>query len=110
MKPCRNCGSIGANIGCDTCGQPLRKRTAEGPSDATACSPSDTPETDAMASMRRTITEWKEHSEKLERERLALAMLAADTPQFFNPMSAIHAKNLRDRLLSENDQVEARRK
>jgi hypothetical protein len=55
-----------------------------------------------MASMRRTITEWKEHSEKLERERLALAMLAADTPQFFNPMSAIHAKNLRDRLLSEN--------
>jgi hypothetical protein len=69
---------------------------------AAACSPSDTPETDAMASMRRTITEWKEHSEKLERERLVLAMLAADTPQFFNPMSAIHAKNLRDRLLSEN--------
>ena len=39
---------------------------------------------------------------KLKRERLALAMLAADTPQFFNPMAAIHAKNLRDRLLSEN--------
>jgi len=47
-----------------------RERKAAGPSDATACSPSsDTPETDAMASMRRTITEWKEHSEKLERER-----------------------------------------
>ena len=45
---------------------------------------------------------------KLKRERLALAMLAADTPQFFNPMAAIHAKNLRDRLLSENADVEAR--
>ena len=29
----------------------------------------DTPETNAMASMRRTTKEWIDHSEKLERER-----------------------------------------
>ena len=29
----------------------------------------NTPETDAMASMRRTLTEWRAHSERLERER-----------------------------------------
>lgn len=38
MKPCRNCGSVGANIGCDTCGKPLRERKALDPSDETACS------------------------------------------------------------------------
>ena len=35
-----------------------------------ACSPfSDTPETDEMGSMRRTVTEWRNLCEKLERER-----------------------------------------
>jgi hypothetical protein len=29
----------------------------------------NTPETDDIASMRRTTTEWREHSERLERER-----------------------------------------
>ena len=26
MKPCNNCGSIGGNIGCDTCGPPVREK------------------------------------------------------------------------------------
>ena len=33
----------------------------------------DTPETNAMASMRRTTKEWIDHAEKLERERNRLA-------------------------------------
>jgi hypothetical protein len=36
---------------------------------ATTCSPSsDTPKTDEMGSMRRTVTEWRNLCEKLERE------------------------------------------
>lgn len=38
MKPCKNCGWIGANIGCDTCGPPLRERKVNRPSGETTCS------------------------------------------------------------------------
>lgn len=38
-------------------------------------------------------------------EMLLLAKLAADTPQFFNPLEAVAAKKLRDDILS-NDQVQ----
>jgi hypothetical protein len=44
----------------------------------------------------------------LNRERLMLAMLAADTPQFFNPLMAMEAAELRDRILSENAKTEGR--
>lgn len=33
-------------------------------------------------------------------ERIQLAKLAADTPQFFNPLEVMAAKKLRDELLS----------
>jgi len=49
------------------------KQISNSPLDAAACSRSlDTPETDEMASMRRTHQEWQTHGEKLERERNAL--------------------------------------
>ena len=32
-----------------------------------------------------------------------MAMLAAKTPQFFNPLVAIEAEKIRDRILQEND-------
>src|SRR5688500_12197324 len=35
----------------------------------------------------------------VKRERLTLAKLASETPQFFNPLEAWAAKDLRDRLL-----------
>ena len=48
MKPCKNCGWIGRNIGCDTCGPPLRERKVNRPSGETTCSASsDTPVADA---------------------------------------------------------------
>lgn len=28
-KPCKNCWSIGGNVGCDVCGPPLRERKAQ---------------------------------------------------------------------------------
>lgn len=40
--------------------------------------------------------------EGLVRERLALAMLAADTPMFNNPMDAWAAKEIRDRVLKQS--------
>lgn len=41
------------------------------------------------------------------RESRLLAMLAAKTPQFFNPLLAIKAEQIRDRILSENVQAMA---
>jgi hypothetical protein len=38
---------------------------------------------------------------RLKAERLALAKLAADTPQFFNPLIAMEVKKLRDQLLAK---------
>ena len=39
---------------------------------------------------------------KLKWERDLLAMLASDTPQFFNPLHAARAVELRDKILQEN--------
>ena len=52
----------------------------------------DTPETNAMASMRRTTKEWIDHSEKLERERNRLAAVHA---------AALKLKNAKGRHHSE---------
>lgn len=46
--------------------------------------------------------------EKVERECRLLAMLAAKTPQFFNPLVAMEAEGIRDRILSENADVMTR--
>lgn len=37
--------------------------------------------------------------QRQKRERLTLAKLAAETPQFFNPLDVIEAKKLRDDIL-----------
>ena len=41
-------------------------------------------------------------------EAQLLAMMAADTPQFYNPFHAAQAKEVRDRYLSENDKGQPR--
>ena len=46
----------------------------------------------------------QEQIKQLNVERLVLAMLASDEPDFFNPLRAIQAKNLRDKTLSEAKQ------
>ena len=38
--------------------------------------------------------------ENIERERRLLAMLAAKTPQFLNPLVAMEAETIRDRIIS----------
>ena len=76
MKPCRNCGSIGGNIGCDTCGKPLRERKALVPSDATDCSPScAAPETlAAWGAFEKggKIVDLLKHAIRMETERDAM--------------------------------------
>lgn len=49
---------------------------------------------DENAAQAKEIAALKEH-------RRLLAMLAADTPQFFNPLHAMAAKQLRDDVLKE---------
>ena len=76
------------------------------------CSPSSTPEADAgWAQYIQTGNEEEilNVARKLECERDALnnscrllAMLAAPTPRFFNPLHAIAAVEIRDKFLSEN--------
>lgn len=48
--------------------------------------------------------------ERLEAERLLLAKLAAKEPQFFNPLEAMDAQRLRDRILAENIQAHPRKR
>lgn len=43
---------------------------------------------------------------QLKAERNILAMLASDTPKFFNPMSITRAKNLRDKVIGESQPTE----
>lgn len=38
--------------------------------------------------------------DRFDRERRMLAKLAARTPQFFNPLEAMEAEKIRDRLLT----------
>ena len=44
--------------------------------------------------------------ETLKVERLLLAKLADDEPQFFNPLLAIEVKNLRYRVLAEQESTD----
>lgn len=45
------------------------------------------------------LNAWREVTDKIARERTMLAKLAADTPQFFNPLDVMEAKQIRDRIL-----------
>mgnify|MGYP000644480744 CR=1 FL=1 len=54
--------------------------------------------------VRELIKQVRERDELLDlwaRERKLLAMLAADTPQFHNPLVVAEAKLLRDNILSK---------
>lgn len=104
----------------------------EGGSTPLAGSPSsDTPETDAafkdiykppyrvglgrlakLLMFVRGLEKARNHNrvciERLAAERLLMAKLAAKEPQFFNPLVAMEAETLRDRILSENASDETR--
>jgi hypothetical protein len=47
------------------------------------------------------INELESQVDNLKSDRMVLAMLAADTPQFYNPLHVAAAKQLRDRVLQE---------
>ena len=61
---------------------------------------------EAPAVLRAAIAALDERDEALARVRelegqvIALAKLASDTPQFFNPLHAMAAQDLRDRILA----------
>lgn len=49
--------------------------------------------------LRRHINERDELLDSWSRERKLLAKLAADTPQFYNPLQVAEAKRIRDEIL-----------
>ena len=105
------------------------KEEAEARRYAADCSASDTPETNSMCWASADDEDCSRAiglCRKLERERnaafrkldhtqselheckracLLLAMMASDTPQFYNPVMAMEAKGIRDSILSQNAQV-----
>lgn len=59
----------------------------------------------AQARVRQLSKQVAERDELLERwnyERRMLAKLAAETPQFFNPLVAMEAKQIRDTILKNS--------
>lgn len=55
--------------------------------------------------LSREFAEERTENRRLREQRLLLAKLASKKPQFFNPLVAMEAETLRDRILSENDQI-----
>jgi hypothetical protein len=49
--------------------------------------------------LRRQIAERDDLLTRFDRERRLMARLAAETPQFFNPLVVMEAKQIRDRIL-----------
>jgi hypothetical protein len=49
--------------------------------------------------LRKQIAERNDLIDIWNQERLILAKLAADTPQFYNPFDVIEAKQIRDKIL-----------
>ena len=49
--------------------------------------------------LRRQVSECHTLLDRFDRERKLMARLAADTPQFFNPLVVFEAKKIRDELL-----------
>ena len=54
-----------------------------------------------IAAARTDVPSLVAEVERLRVERLALAKLAAETPQFFNPLEAFAAQKIRDDVLAE---------
>jgi hypothetical protein len=55
----------------------------------------------AEVKLAEKVAEQGEIIRKLRKHRQILAYLSADTPQFFGPMEALAAKQLRDDVLKE---------
>ena len=55
----------------------------------------------AVRSLRKQRAERDELLNIFDRERKMLAKLAADTPQFFNPLEVMAAKKIRDLILKQ---------
>ena len=53
-----------------------------------------------LTDLRRQLDEAQARVRELEGQVIALAKLASDTPQFFNPLHAMAAQDLRDRILA----------
>jgi len=53
------------------------------------------------ASEELGIDELRAEIERLKAERLVLAKLASDKPEFYNPLAVYDAKELRERILAE---------
>lgn len=50
--------------------------------------------------LRNHVRECHELLERFDKERKMLAKLAAETPQFFNPLDVMEAKKIRDKILN----------
>lgn len=60
----------------------------------------------AVRSLTKQRAERDELLNIFDRERKMLAKLAADTPQFFNPLDVYEAKKIRDLILKQlNDKL-----
>jgi chorismate mutase len=55
-----------------------------------------------VACLRKKIAERDRLIDRWAAERVTLAKLAAETPQFYNPLDVADAKRLRDHILSNN--------
>ena len=51
--------------------------------------------------LRRQIKDRDDLLTRFDRERRLMARLAAETPQFFNPLVVMEAKQIRDRILGQ---------
>jgi hypothetical protein len=50
--------------------------------------------------LERLLGKYKDLVNKFDKDRILLAKLAAKTPQFFDPLVAMEAEQLRDRILN----------
>lgn len=51
--------------------------------------------------LQKQVEERESLLQQWHKERVLLAKLAADTPQFFNPFMVTEARTIRDRILRE---------
>ena len=57
----------------------------------------------AVRQLRKQVAERDELLERFAAERILLAKLACETPQFFNPLDVMYAKNVRDNILKPSN-------
>ena len=56
-----------------------------------------------VRNLRRQVAAREELLNRFDRERRLMARLAADCPQFYNPLEVAEAKRLRDFLLNRSN-------